>query len=73
MAGKQLGEMNGPGKPNYAAKVGAKSRLPATQGRILHHMYEYTPDHLPADLGFLAFGLALLLGGGLLVRAGRQL
>ncbi len=37
----------------------------------LHHVYEYTPNHLPADLGFLAFGLALLLGGGALVRAGR--
>ena len=37
----------------------------------LHHVYEYTPNHLPADLGFLAFGLALLLAGGALVRAGR--
>ena len=37
----------------------------------LHHVYEYTPNHLPADLGFLALGLALLLGGGALVRAGR--
>jgi uncharacterized membrane protein len=37
----------------------------------LHHVYEYTPNHLPADLGFLAFGLALLLVGGALVRAGR--
>jgi uncharacterized membrane protein len=38
----------------------------------LHHVYEYTPNHLPADLGFLAFGLALLLGGWALVRAGRR-
>lgn len=35
----------------------------------LHHVYEYTPNHLPADLGFLTFGLALLLGGWALVRA----
>ena len=38
----------------------------------LHHVYEYTPNHLPADLGFLAFGLGLLLAGAALVRAGRQ-
>ncbi|MGI4739874.1 MAG: DUF2243 domain-containing protein [Janthinobacterium lividum] len=38
----------------------------------LHHVYEYTPNHLPADLAFLALGLGLLLMGGLLVRAGRQ-
>jgi uncharacterized membrane protein len=37
----------------------------------LHHVYEYTPNHLPADLGFLAFGLLLLLSGWALVRAGR--
>jgi uncharacterized membrane protein len=37
----------------------------------LHHVYEYTPNHLPADLGFLAFGVALLLAGAGLVRAGR--
>jgi uncharacterized membrane protein len=37
----------------------------------LHHVYEYTPNHLPADLGFLAFGLGLLLAGAGLVRAGR--
>jgi uncharacterized membrane protein len=37
----------------------------------LHHVYEYTPNHLPADLGFLAFGLGLLLSGWALVRAGR--
>jgi uncharacterized membrane protein len=34
----------------------------------LHHVYEYTPNHLPADLGFLVFGLLLLLGGWALVR-----
>lgn len=38
----------------------------------LHHVYEYTPNHLPADLGFLAFGLALVLAGAGLVRAGRR-
>jgi uncharacterized membrane protein len=37
----------------------------------LHHVYEYTPNHLPADLGFLALGLGLLLSGWALVRAGR--
>jgi uncharacterized membrane protein len=37
----------------------------------LHHVYEYTPNHLPADLGFLAFGVGLLLAGAGLVRAGR--
>jgi len=37
----------------------------------LHHVYEYTPNHLPADLGFLALGLVLLLSGWALVRAGR--
>ncbi|TVT38498.1 DUF2243 domain-containing protein [Hymenobacter setariae] len=37
----------------------------------LHHVYEYTPNHLPADLSFLALGLVLLLAGWALVRAGR--
>jgi uncharacterized membrane protein len=37
----------------------------------LHHVYEYTPNHLPADLGFLGFGLLLLLSGWALVQAGR--
>jgi uncharacterized membrane protein len=37
----------------------------------LHHVYEYTPSHLPADLAFLGFGALLLLLGGALVRAGR--
>jgi uncharacterized membrane protein len=37
----------------------------------LHHVYEYTPNHLPADLGFLGLGLGLLLSGWALVRAGR--
>jgi uncharacterized membrane protein len=38
----------------------------------LHHVYEYTPNHLPADLGFLAFGLGLVLAGAGLVRAARR-
>jgi uncharacterized membrane protein len=38
----------------------------------LHHVYEYTPSHLPADLAFLGFGVLLLLLGGALVRAGRE-
>ncbi len=37
----------------------------------LHHVLEYTPNKLPWDLGFLAFGVLLLLLGGVLVRAGR--
>ncbi|MCB2407653.1 DUF2243 domain-containing protein [Hymenobacter lucidus] len=37
----------------------------------LHHVYEYTIRHLPADLAFLGFGLLLLLAGWALVRAGR--
>jgi uncharacterized membrane protein len=37
----------------------------------LHHVYEYTPNHLPADLAFLGLGVLLLLVGGALVRAGR--
>jgi uncharacterized membrane protein len=37
----------------------------------LHHVYEYTPNHLPADLAFLGLGMALLLIGSALVRAGR--
>lgn len=39
----------------------------------LHHVYEYTPDPLPADLAFLASGAALIgLGWGLIrgIRAG---
>ena len=36
----------------------------------LHHVYEYTPNHLPADLAFLGFGGGLLLAGGALLRAG---
>jgi uncharacterized membrane protein len=38
----------------------------------LHHVYEYTPNKLPWDLSFLAFGVLLLLVGGVLIRAGRQ-
>ncbi|GAB2949454.1 DUF2243 domain-containing protein [Hymenobacter coalescens] len=37
----------------------------------LHHVYEYTPDHLPADLGFQAFGLLQVAAGALLIRRGR--
>ena len=37
----------------------------------LHHVYEYTPNHRTADMAFLSGGLALLLAGGALVRAGR--
>jgi len=36
----------------------------------LHHVYEYTPDHLPYDLAFLAFGALLLVAGIALVRSG---
>ncbi|MGI4735641.1 MAG: DUF2243 domain-containing protein [Janthinobacterium lividum] len=38
----------------------------------LHHVYEYTLNHLPADMAFLGLGVALLLVGGGLVRAGRR-
>jgi uncharacterized membrane protein len=38
----------------------------------LHHVQEYTPNKLPWDLSFLAFGVLLLLVGGALIRAGRQ-
>ncbi len=38
----------------------------------LHHVYEYTPNHLPADLAFLALGLGLLVVGGALIRAARR-
>jgi uncharacterized membrane protein len=37
----------------------------------LHHVYEYTPSHLPADMAFLAFGAVLLLAGGAMVRTAR--
>ncbi|MDB5103690.1 MAG: hypothetical protein JWP91_1379 [Fibrobacteres bacterium] len=36
----------------------------------IHHVVEYAPNHLPADIAFLAFGAILLTGGWLLVRAG---
>ena len=36
----------------------------------LHHVYEYTSDHLPYDLAFLAFGALLLIAGIALVRTG---
>lgn len=35
----------------------------------IHHVHEYTPDTLPADLAFLASGAALLAAGWLLVRS----
>jgi uncharacterized membrane protein len=38
----------------------------------LHHVYEYTPDHLPYDLAFLAFGAVLLVAGIALVRSGSR-
>jgi uncharacterized membrane protein len=38
----------------------------------LHHVQEYTTNKLPWDLSFLAFGVLLLLVGGVLIRAGRQ-
>lgn len=37
----------------------------------LHHVYEYTDNHLPADLGFLAFGALQLVLGWAMIRAGR--
>ncbi|MET4108007.1 DUF2243 domain-containing protein [Hymenobacter sp. UYP22] len=38
----------------------------------LHHVNEYADSKLPWDLAFLGFGVALLLVGYLLVRAGRH-
>jgi uncharacterized membrane protein len=37
----------------------------------IHHVYEYTVDHLPADLAFLGAGALLLIVGMLLIRQGR--
>lgn len=38
----------------------------------IHHVYEYTTDKLPYDLGFLLIGgIGLLLAGWLLIRSGR--
>jgi uncharacterized membrane protein len=37
----------------------------------LHHVYEYTGNHLPADLAFLGFGVLLLLSGWGFIRAGQ--
>jgi uncharacterized membrane protein len=37
----------------------------------VHHVYEYTANKLPWDLGFLAFGVVLLLLGWTLIRAGK--
>lgn len=36
----------------------------------LHHVYEYTSNHLPWDLAFLFLGALLVLVGGALIRAG---
>lgn len=36
----------------------------------IHHVYEYTDNHLPWDLAFLASGVVLLLGGWALMRSG---
>jgi uncharacterized membrane protein len=36
----------------------------------IHHVYEYTIDHLPADSAFLAAGAAFLIVGLILVRRG---
>jgi uncharacterized membrane protein len=38
----------------------------------IHHVSEYSVDHLPADMAFLALGAALLLGGWALIRAGQD-
>ncbi|MCC2547606.1 DUF2243 domain-containing protein [Hymenobacter sp. BT175] len=38
----------------------------------LHHVREYAADHLPWDLGFLAFGALQLVAGGALIRSGRR-
>lgn len=36
----------------------------------IHHVYEYTSNHLPADMAFLAFGAVVLGIGWGLIRAG---
>ena len=38
----------------------------------LHHVYEYTANHWPADLAFLASGVLLLGAGWALIRAGSR-
>lgn len=38
----------------------------------IHHVYEYTSSKLLWDLGFLAFGVLLILGGWASIRAGRN-
>jgi uncharacterized membrane protein len=38
----------------------------------IHHVYEYTLDHLPADMAFLAAGAMFLTLGMVLVRQGRS-
>jgi uncharacterized membrane protein len=36
----------------------------------LHHVFEYTTNKLPWDIGYLVFGVVLLLIGSILVRIG---
>lgn len=38
----------------------------------LHHVLDYSDNKLPADLAFIAFGVALIVGGWSLIRAGRN-
>lgn len=38
----------------------------------MHHVQEYASNHLPADMAFLAFGLALIFFGWLLIRSASQ-
>lgn len=38
----------------------------------IHHVFEYTDDKLPWDLGFLLLGLLLLATGWLFIRSGRR-
>jgi uncharacterized membrane protein len=38
----------------------------------IHHVYEYTADHAPADMAFLASGALLMGAGWALIRAGRR-
>lgn len=38
----------------------------------IHHVYEYTTNTLPWDVAFLIFGILLLVGGWLFIKAGRR-
>jgi uncharacterized membrane protein len=38
----------------------------------LHHVYEFTPNHAPGDLAFLAAGAAFAGGGWIAVRSGSR-